>query len=267
MFLSHTAIMLFKNAIVRKPGRNFADGLTSVDLGVPRFDLVLEQHGRYCKALRECGLTVTTLEPDERYPDSTFVEDTAILTERGAVMTRPGAASRAGEATAIRPAIERFFAASQIVEIEAPGTLDGGDICQAREHFFIGVSQRTNEEGARQLAAHLAKWGYTSAVVDLRAAPGILHLKSGIAYIGENTMVVMEEMAGNPLFGKYERICVKASESYGANCVRVNESVLVADGFPGLTEQLKRRGFRVTPLAMSEFQKMDGGLSCLSLRF
>ena len=258
---------LFKTAIVRMPASNFADGLTSVDLGLPNMDLVMEQHRRYCAALRQCGLTVTTLEPDERYPDSTFVEDAAILTERGAVVTRPGADSRAGEPAAIRPVIEKFFAPSQIVGIEAPGTVDGGDICEAGEHFFIGVSHRTNYEGAQQLANHLAKWGYPSEVVDIRGMTSILHLKSGVAYIGENTMVVMEEMAENPLFAPYERICVGANETYGANCVRVNDRVLVASGFPGVTAALAQHGFQPMELDMSEFRKMDGGLSCLSLRF
>ena len=257
----------FKHAIVRTPARNFADGVTSVDLGAPEMDLVLAQHREYCEALQKCGLTVTTLEADERYPDSTFVEDAAILTERGAVVTRPGAASRAGEATAIRPVIEKFLAPSQIVEIEAPGTVDGGDICETGEHFFIGVSHRTNEDGARQLAQHLSKWGYTSAFVDIRSMTSILHLKSGIAYIGENTLVLMEEMAGNPLFAAFTRICVGAGEAYGANCVRVNDRVLVASGFPGVTTALASCGFQLMELEMSEFRKMDGGLSCLSLRF
>ncbi len=251
---------MFTNAIVRLPGKNFADGLTTVSLGVPNFEVVKEQHRRYCEALAECGLAVTTLAADLRYPDSTFVEDTAVLAERGVILMRPGAASRAGEVEEIR----RLF--PKALQIEAPGTVDGGDICEAGEHFFIGVSHRTNEEGARQLAGHLAGMGYTSSVIDVRAMTSILHLKSGISYIGENTMVVMEEMAGRAEFGRYERIVVSADESYAANCVRVNERVLVAEGFPLLFAELEKRGFRPLALGMSEFRKMDGGLSCLSLR-
>jgi dimethylargininase len=256
---------LFTHAIVRNPGRNFDAGLTTVSLGRPQFDRVLEQHQRYCEALVECGLELTTLDADIRFPDSTFVEDTAVLTARGAVLTRPGAASREGEVDAIRDAVVGFFPGP--LTIEEPGTLDGGDICEAGEHFFIGVSHRTNEEGARQLAAHLAGLGYTSAVIDVRPMTSILHLKSGIAYIGDNTLVVMEEMAGNPQFGEFDLIQVGAGESYGANCVRVNDRVLVAAGFPKLTAELGARGFEPLTLDMSEFQKMDGGLSCLSLRF
>jgi dimethylargininase len=256
---------LFKNAIVRIPGSNFAEGLTSVELGAPSYDKVLQQHSRYCEALRECGLTITTLDADLNHPDSTFVEDTAVLTPRGAILTRPGARSREGEVVAMRQTILRFF--PMALEIEAPGTVDGGDICEADYHFFLGLSQRTNEEGCRQLAAHLAGQGYASSVVDVRAMTGILHLKSGISYIGNNTLVVMEEMAENDLFRNYEIIRVPVEESYAANCVRVNDRVLVAAGYPKLTAELAERGFNPFLLEMSEFQKMDGGLSCLSLRF
>ncbi len=244
---------------------NFDTGLTTVSLGVPDFDKVIEQHERYCEALARCGLTLTRLDADDRYPDSTFVEDTAVITERGAILMRPGAESRAGEVEAIWPALQRFFPATPT--IEAPGTVDGGDICEAGEHYFLGLSHRTDEEGARQLAGHLAALGYTSSTIDVRAMETILHLKSGISYVGENTLVVMEEMADNPEFGGFELIKVNEVESYGANCVRVNDKVLVAEGFPRLTAALRNRGFEPLALDMSEFRKMDGGLSCLSLRF
>jgi dimethylargininase len=254
---------MFTEAIVRIPGRNFAQGLTTVQLGVPQFAQVLAQHAEYCAALRGCGLAVTTLEADLDHPDSTFVEDTAVVTARSAMLTRPGARSREGEVAAMRPVLRRFFPA--LGEIEAPGTLDGGDICEAGNHFFLGVSQRTNEEGARQLATHLASEGYTSGVVDVRGIQSILHLKSGVSYVGENTLVVIEEMAR--MFSGYELIVVVREESYAANCVRVNDRVLVAAGYPRLVGELRERGFSPLELDISEFQKMDGGLSCLSLRF
>ena len=254
---------MFTKAIVRIPGRNFHQGLTTVELGVPHFELVLAQHAEYCAALRVCGLNVTTLEVDLDHPDSTFVEDTAVVTPRSAMLTRPGAQSREGEVAAMRPILLRFFPA--LTEIEAPGTLDGGDICEAGEHFFLGVSQRTNEEGARQLAVQLAAAGYTSEFVDVRGIQSILHLKSGVSYVGENTLVVIEEMA--EMFSGYEQIVVAREEIYAANCVRVNERVLVTAGNPRLVSQLRQRGFDPLELDMSEFQKMDGGLSCLSLRF
>ena len=256
---------MFTRAIVRIPGSNFADGLTTVDLGVPHFDEVLQQHARYCDALRECGLSLTVLEPDLRHPDSTFVEDASVLTPHAAILTRPGASSREGEVEAIRPILQRFY--SSILTIEAPGTVDGGDICEAEDHFFIGLSLRTNEEGARQLTSHLGAQGYTASTIDIRSMTTILHLKSGISYIGDNTLVVMDEMAANPQFDRFKRIRVSLADSYAANCVRVNDRVLIAEGFPHLQEELRTRGFAPLALRMSEFQKMDGGLSCLSLRF
>jgi dimethylargininase len=256
---------LFTKAIVRIPGSNFDAGLTTVDFGRPELDLVLAQHQHYCRALEECGLALTTLDADLRFPDSTFVEDTAVLTPQGAVLMRPGAASREGEVEAIREIVLDFF--PHALTIEAPGTVDGGDICETENHFFIGLSHRTNEEGARQLAAHLAGFGYASSTIDVRPMTLILHLKSGISYIGDNTLAVMEEMADNPQFRGHELIKVAAEESYAANCVRVNHRVLTAAGFPNFTAELQARGFDPLILDMSEFQKMDGGLSCLSLRF
>jgi dimethylargininase len=256
---------LFTRAIVRTPGANFDEGLTTVSLGTPSFERVLTQHDHYCQALVKCGLAVTSLDADLRYPDSTFVEDTAILTARGAVLTRPGAESRAGEVDAIRDSILEFF--PEPLTIEAPGTVDGGDICEAEDHFFIGLSHRTNEEGARQLASHLDSFGYASSTVDVRPMTSILHLKSGISYIGDNALVVMDEMAEHEAFREFKRICVTEDESYAANCVRVNNYVLVAAGFPILTADLRAHGFSPLILEMSEFQKMDGGPSCLSLRF
>jgi dimethylargininase len=256
---------VFTNAIVCIPAANFADGLTTVDLGAPVFDKVLEQHANYCKALRQCGLTIKTLPPNLAHPDSTFVEDTAVLTPRGAVFTRPGASSREGEVIAIKQALKEFF--PSMPEIESPGTLDGGDICEADNHFFIGLSHRTNEAGATQLATYLNEQGFTSSTIDVRAMTTILHLKSGISYIGENTLVVMDELADNPQFADYTLVPVSLEESYAANCVRVNDRVLVAAGYPRLAADLTAHGFHPLPLDMSEFQKMDGGLSCLSLRF
>lgn len=255
----------FKNAIARLPGHNFAEGLTTVSIGTPRLDIVLDQHALYCNALAEAGLTITKLPADLLHPDSSFVEDTAVITPRGAILMRPGAPSRSGEVAAIRPALAPHF--PNLLEIIAPGTVDGGDICEAGDHFFLGLSHRTNEEGARQLAAHLAKLGYTSSVIDVRPMSSILHLKSGISYIGDNTMVLMQELATRADFANYQRIVVSPAESYAANCVRVNDVVLLAAGYPQIDEHLLKHGFQTVCLPMSEFQKMDGGLSCLSLRF
>ena len=151
---------MFRKAIVREPGKNFAAGLTSVDLGAPDIERAVEQHRAYCEALESCGLELIRLPPDEQHPDSTFVEDTALLTARGAVITRPGAESRRGEIDAIESALREHYGELQF--IRAPGTVDAGDVCEAGEHFFIGISLRTNEHGARQLAGFLESFGYRS---------------------------------------------------------------------------------------------------------
>lgn len=256
---------MFQRAIVRQPAENFADGLTTVDFGMPDFAQVLAQHAAYCAALGQCGLELVRLQPDLNHPDSTFVEDTAILTSSAAIFMRPGAESRLGEVSAIRSTVERFY--SRTFVIESLGTVDGGDICEAGTHFFIGISHRTNEEGARQLSDILTGEGFTASTVDIRQMTSILHLKSGIAYLHPNRLVVMEEMAARPEFAGFDLTVVPASESYACNCVEVNDRVLIASGYPWLKTELERLGYHPLALDMSEFRKMDGGLSCLSLRF
>jgi dimethylargininase len=271
---------MFTKAIVRPPAPNFSSGLTTSAFGSPVYDLALRQHEAYCAALEQCGLVLSRLQADPNYPDSTFVEDAAVLNEKYAVITRPGAASRRGEVANISAALENFFPASAIKAIEAPGTLDGGDVCEAGDRFFIGLSERTNEAGARQLADLLATHGYASSFVDIRGvmksvtgavATGsglrILHLKSGLAYLGDNRLVITDELAEREEFSGYDLVHVEAGEEYAANCVRVNDFVLVAAGFPLLESTLRELGYQTIALEMSEFRKMEGGLSCLSLRF
>jgi len=255
----------FTRAIARPPGRTFADGLTTAGLGPPDLPAALAQHAAYLAALEACGLEVTLLPPDDRFPDSTFVEDTAVLARGLAVLCRPGAPSRAGEVEAIRPALEAFFHSP--AAIEAPGTVDGGDICETGDHLFIGVSDRTNEEGARQLASLLATLGLGSTFVDIRGIPGLLHLKSGIAWLGGRTLALTDLLASRPEFRGWSRLPVPPGEEYAANAVLVNGRVLLAAGFPRFEAAVRALGLAVVPLEMSEFRKLDGGLSCLSLRF
>ena len=256
---------MFTKAIVRRPGATFANGLTTVDLGAPDLERALEQHEAYCQTLESCGLKLIRLAPDDEHPDSTFVEDTAILTARGAVITRPGAPSRLGETKDIAPLIRDYF--SNVHIIEEPGTVDGGDICEAGEHFFIGLSLRTNEHGVQQLAGFLESFGYSSSLIDIRGVSNILHLKSGIAYLGGRRLVVIDALKSVREFSGYDLIGLDSGEAYAANCLVINDKVLIADGFPATKRALEHMGYQIIALDMSEFQKMDGGLSCLSLRF
>lgn len=257
--------MKSSRAIVRPPGPNFAAGLTTSGLGPPSPDKALAQHEQYCEALRACGLEVIRLPEDPRFPDATFVEDTAILTPRGVMITRPGAGSRAGEADAMSDVLAPLF--GDVARINPPGTLDGGDVCQAEDRFLIGLSARTDAEGAQQLAAWLQLLGYLADVVDVRPFPQFLHLKTGISYLGDGRLLVVDTLTDvAPLRGFYQ-VRVPAGAEYAANCIRVNDHVLISCGFPGLEAILRDYDYQTIAVEMSEFRKMDGGLSCLSLRF
>ncbi|MEI6860820.1 MAG: hypothetical protein WCL04_01030 [Verrucomicrobiota bacterium] len=257
--------MAFSFALVRPPGGNFAAGLTAAGLGAPDLARARGQHENYVRALDACGLAVTRLPADEAHPDSTFVEDAALVTTRGVLLTRPGATSRRGEVAAIGRALAEFFPAMDT--IRAPGTLDAGDVCEADGHFFIGVSGRTNAGGAAQLAAWLVRHGFTSATVDIRATPGLLHLKSGLAHLGGRRLLAVPGLAVHPAFAGWEAMCPASGEDYAANCVLVNGTVLAPAGFPQTGAALRADGLRVAELDVSEFRKMEGGLSCLSLRW
>ena len=237
---------MFRRAIVRPPAPNFADGLTTVDLGVPDVAKALDQFEAYCEALEGCGLELLRLLADPRHPDSTFVEDTAILTRARRHPHAPGRAeprrARSPRSRRPSPGSSRSPPAST-----APGTVDGGDVCEAGNHFFIGLSARTNEEGARQLAVHLERMGYTSATVDIRGVAGILHLKSGIAAPDGRRLVVIEALAGHPAFRGWDLVRVDPAENYAANCSRVNDAVLVAAGFPKFEASLRALGLRPSP--------------------
>lgn len=259
------AFAVFRFAIVRPPSPNFAAGLTRENLGPPDFPLALAQHAQYCTALERCGLALIRLDPDARHPDATFVEDTAVLLPRCNVITRPGADSRRGEIDAIRESLaQQGLALQPIVD---PGTVDGGDICEAGEHVFIGISARTNAAGAQQLAQHLQAAGYGTSFVDIRGVDGILHLKSGMSWLGDGRLLLIDALAQDPAFASYERVRVESDEAYAANAVRVNDHVLLAAGYRRTAARLRELGYALIELDMSEYRKMDGGLSCLSLRY
>jgi dimethylargininase len=167
--------MRFTKAIVRLPGEKFSQGLTmSRSPSGPDFRKALNQHAAYCRALAACGVEVTVMPADEDYPDGTFVEDTFVIAERVAIAMRPGAKTRMGEVESVAKALRGFR--PRLEQIEVPGTVDGGDICQVDNHFLIGISARTNEAGAAQLAAILARHDYTSSTIDIRNHPSLLHL-------------------------------------------------------------------------------------------
>lgn len=253
---------MFKNAIVRLPSPSIIKGLTSAMLGKPDFSLVLEQHSRYVDNLRLLGLTVKVLTGNDLFPDSTFIEDVALCTPVCAIITSPGAKTRRGEVNGMRNVLSEYY--DRIEEISLPGTLEAGDIMMVGNHYFIGISSRTNNEGADQLIGILKRYGITGSKVQLRK---MLHLKSGVSYLENNNMLVCGEFIINDKFKRYNRIVIDNEESYAANSLWINGIVLVPEGFPKTREKIEKAGYETIVLDVSEFRKVDGGLSCLSLRF
>lgn len=253
------------HAIVRLPAANFGDGITTASLGAPDYANACRQHAAYCDALREAGAGVSVLEADNAHPDAHFVEDAAVTIAGVAVVTRPGTATRRDEGAAMREPLAHFF--ESIEEIIAPGTLEGGDVCDAEQRLYIGISHRTNAAGAQQLARIAARAGKEAIVVDVRGVPAALHLKSAMAYVGDGRFVATGAMLPLLPISRARIIRAAPGEEYGANCVRVNDAVFIPDGHPRLRDDLDRAGYDIVPLDVSEFRKMDGGLSCLSLRF
>ncbi len=253
---------MFKNAIVRTPCKNFVNGLTTAGLGQPDYKKALIQHKNYINALIECGVKVTVLNADEQFPDSCFVEDVALLTPKCAIITNPGAVSRRGETVAMKEVLHKFY--SNIEEIKDPETVEAGDIMMVGSHFYIGLSERTNKKGAQQMINILEKYNLSGSVVSLEK---VLHLKTGLAYLENNNLVACGEFITKNEFQKYNIIEIDEDESYAANCIWINNRVLIPKGFPKAKVKIENTGYQIIEVDVSEFQKLDGGLSCLSLRF
>ena len=255
----------FNNVIVRRPCRAICEGITSApELGKPIYEKALQQHDTYIEALKQCGVEVTVLEADERYPDSCFVEDPALITRKCAIITNPGAASRNGEKNEIIGAVKKFFPEDKIEYIKDPGTLEGVDVMMVGDTFYVGLSARTNAEGIRQLTEILNKYGLECIQVPLEK---VLHLKTGVNYIENNNMLVSGEFIEKPEFEKYNKIVIPEDEAYAANCIWVNDTVIVPEGYPAVLKAVQDAGYKTLLVDTSEFRKIDGGLSCLSLRF
>ncbi|MBN2789251.1 MAG: N(G),N(G)-dimethylarginine dimethylaminohydrolase [Candidatus Delongbacteria bacterium] len=252
----------FKYAVVRKPSQSMTNGLTSADLGKPVYEKALEQHSNYVEALKQCGLLVKILDPREKFPDSCFIEDIAVCTPHCAIITYPGAPSRNGETDGIEKILQKYY--TEIEEIIFPGNLDGGDVMMVDDHYYIGLSERTNIHGANQLIAILEDYGMTGSVVEMN---DMLHLKTGINYIENGNFLVTGEFIDNPSFEKINQLIVPEEEEYAANSLWINDTVIVPEGYPKTKKMIEDLGYSIIEVDTSEFRKLDGGLSCLSLRF
>ena len=253
---------MFTDAIVRTPCKNIIKGITTSNEGEPDYIKAINQHKLYIIALKYCGLEVTVLPEKENYPDSTFVEDVALLTPTCAIITHPGAPSRQKETKSMKSVLVDFYDTVNL--IKSPGTVDAGDIMMVGSHYYIGLSKRTNTAGANQVIKVLEKCDMTGSTVKMN---DMLHLKSGVSYLENNNLVVTGEFINKPEFKKFNLIKIDDDESYAANCVWINNYVLVAKGYPKTKKLIEKVGYETIELGMSEFKKLDGGLSCLSLRF
>jgi len=252
---------MFTHAITRKPGDNFATGLTTSSLGSPDYGLMKHQHETYVETLRSLGLKVIELEALPDYPDAHFVEDAAVVTPRVGIITRPGAVARRGEEETIAPVLAGY---RKIEQIRPPGTLDGGDVLAVDNHFFIGISHRTNHEGANQLGRILQEHGHTWTPVPVEAG---LHLKSGVNDLGDGTLIITRPFADLECFAPYRKWVLDPDEAYAGNTLLINGALIMPAGFPKTKKKIEAMKREIIELDVSEARKMDGGLTCMSLRF
>ncbi|HEX9139262.1 MAG TPA: arginine deiminase-related protein [Steroidobacteraceae bacterium] len=252
----------FDRAIVRSPGASVTKGLRATDRGDPSFPGVKREHDAYVAALREAGVQVEVLAPLEEYPDSIFVEDPALVFTAGAITLRPGVASRAGEARFLSAVLARHF--TKVLQLPR-GFVDGGDVLRTPEKVMIGLSARTNLDGARALIECLPELGLSGVIV--KTPEDVLHFKSDSSLLDDVTVLTTRRLSASGVFSGFRELLVPPGEEAAANALRVNDRVLVAADFPATIALLSKAGFQVLPLRTAEIRRIDAGLSCMSLRW
>lgn len=253
--------MFYTQAIARLPASTCGQGLTTSSLGAPDATKTRQQFDAYVSTLLGLGLTVTLLPAQSAFPDSHFVEDTAVLGPEFALLTHPGAPSRRGETATIEPVLWRH---RSVTRMGAQAHMDGGDVLMVDKRFFVGLTRRTNEAGVRAFAALVEPFGYR---VDAIAVSDGLHLKSIVNYVGRNTLILNEEGARNPAFADFAHLVLDQAEEYAGNTLWINDTLITPCGYPDTLAKLQTLGLPILQLDTSEIKKMDGGLTCLSLRF
>lgn len=254
---------MFKYAIVRKPAKSISEGISgSKELGKVDYKNALSQHEEYVKALEKCGLKVEILDARDDLPDSCFMEDVAVCTQEFAIITNPSEESRNPEIKGMKEILSKYY--KNIEEIKAPATLEGGDVMMVGKHFYIGLSDRTNKDGAGQFIKALQKYGFDGSVIKMEE---MLHLKTGMTYMEDNVLLVTGEFKGKAEFDEFDKIEVDDDEGYCANCIRINDFVIIPKNYPKTKKLIQERGYKIIEVDTSEFKKIDGGLTCLSLRF
>jgi len=246
-------------ALVRPPCRDFVNALSEhPDAGSINFQKARQQHAVYCEALKTAGLAVEILEPLDAFPDSVFTEDNAVILNGRAVLCSMKATSRRGELSFLADTLQSRL---PVVRLQAPVFIDGGDILQTEDTVFVGQSQRTSAEAIEALQSLTSK-----PVIPVAVKQG-LHLKTSVSTLGKNLLVINPSHVETEPFREFEWIEVDKEEAYAANCLAVGENVVLPEGFPKLEQRIQACGYSTLPVAMSEFQKADGGVTCLSLIF
>lgn len=254
----------FTHAVTRRPSQSIIRGLRAVDTGNPDLAVMQSHHADYIAALKAAGATVIELDALDAYPDSVFVEDTALCLPQGAVIMRPGAPSRLGEAAEMAPVLKRLYSTIRRIEGE-DSFIEGGDILVTETEILVGRSARTNAAGVAELAKLVADWGHR--VRELHTPPGVLHFKTDCSLMDAETVLSTDRLAASGCFKGYRVIPVAQGEEASANAIRFNDLVLFPAGFPRTRDRLVEAGYKVTEIGNSECAKIDGGMSCLSLRF
>jgi dimethylargininase len=252
----------FTRAITRKPGASIVDGLRDTDIGVPDLAQMLRDHAHYVATLREAGARVIELPALDAYPDAVFVEDTALCLPEGAILMRPGAPSRAGEVGEMAEALRGEYDEVRAIET---GYIEGGDILTTAKEILVGRSARTDAAGIAQLQSLVADWGYT--VREVETPEGVLHFKTDCSLLDADTILATKRLDASGCFSGYRVIHTGDGEEAAANAIRFNRFVLMAAGFPETAGRLREAGYDVREINNTECAKLDGGMSCLSLRF
>lgn len=253
----------FTHALCRLPSSTVTDGLRARDQGDPDPLIFGAEHAAYVSALREAGCSVGLLPADERFPDSVFIEDPALVLNGVAIVLRPGAESRLGEAAALRLHLVENM--NDVIDLQTEGFVDGGDILCTDDRVLLGLSARTTARGAEDLRPVVESLGYRLEV--LQTPPEILHFKTESSLLDHESVLATPALAASGAFKGLRLIETEAGEDAAANAIRVNDRVFLSAGYPGTAEKLEGAGYKLTILNTSQAALVDGGLSCMSLRY
>lgn len=253
---------LFDHVVVRPPAKTYVNCVsTNPEHNTIDVNLALKQHREYVSILRDNDIHVIELEPQENHPDSCFVQDTAVIGTKVAVICRFGEKSRRGEEETIKKLLEKEMT---VRTIKAPGTLEGGDVLVTDQGIiFVGETKRTNRDGIYQLSQC-----FPHVKIKVVSVSDIFHLMSACSYLGNKTIVICPKYVDPRIFQGFKLIKVPVKEVYATNLLYIGEKkVLMPKGYPKTRDKLLKAGFKPIEVDLSEFWKGDGGVTCLSLPF